>query len=117
MVKHSFEDNYPWNNSDRWGVTTSVETMRWVTKAWEEGLVESNTDLANLEDFNKTLKSLQEKLKTDSPDDAAGVTPPAGKDDKRKPAQNRLPPDQYEALRSQGDSIVDKCRTWVGSGG
>ena len=77
MVKNSFEEHCPWTNSDRWGVTTSPDTMRWVTKAWEEGLVESNTDLANLEDFNSTLKSLHEKLKTDNPQDAAGVSTPA----------------------------------------
>ena len=118
MVKNSFEECYPWTNSDRWGGTTSPDTMRWVTKAWEEGLVESKTDLANLEDFNSTLKSLHEKLKTDTPQDAAGVqVTPGGAGAQRKPAQNRLPPDQDEDLRSSGDSVIEKCRTWVGSAG
>ena len=59
MVKTSFEDTYPWNNSDRWGVTTSVDAMRWVIKAWEEGLVECQSDLGPLHlDTSKLLISL-----------------------------------------------------------
>ena len=73
MVKTSFEDTYPWNNSDRWGVTTSVDAMRWVIKAWDEGLVECRSDLDNLKNENSTLKSMQEILEVDD-DKAAGGT-------------------------------------------
>ena len=73
MVKTSFEDTYPWNNSDRWGVTTSVDAMRWVIKAWEEGLVECQSDLDNLENENSTLKSMKDILEDDDTKPAGGT--------------------------------------------
>ena len=38
--------------------------MKWATKAWEEGYLESKADHTNLVDFNSTLESLHNKLKT-----------------------------------------------------
>ena len=32
-------------------------------------------------------------------------------------AQNRVPLDQYEALRASGDAIAEKCKIWVGVAG
>ena len=32
-------------------------------------------------------------------------------------AQNRVPLDQYEALRASGDAITEKCKIWVGAAG
>ena len=118
MPKHSFEENYPWNDSNKWGITTSPDTMKWATKAWEEGYLDSKADHANLVDFNSTLDSLHNKLKTQANATAAagaaqqesstvegtpiasysgGVRPPLG-----PAAQNRLPLDQYEVLRASG---------------
>ena len=108
MPKHSYEDNYPWHDSNRWGVTASVETMKWVIKTWDEGLLESESDYKNLVDFNSTLESLHNKLKTQtngtnvqqevSPWGAAatpigGVKTPAAGD------RHRLPLDQYDTLK------------------
>ena len=73
MVKTSFEDTYPWNNSDRWGVTTSVDAMRWVIKAWEEGLVECQSDLDNLENENSTLKGMKAILEDDDTKPTGGT--------------------------------------------
>ena len=114
MVKNSFEECYPWTNSDRWGGTTSPDTMRWVTKAWEEGLVESKTDLANLEDFNSTLKSLHEKLKTDTPQDAAGVQVTPGGEG---PAGGNPPRTAYlrTNMRTSGHRVIPLSKN-AGSG-
>ena len=126
MVKTSFEDTYPWNNSDRWGVTTSVDAMRWVIKAWEEGLVECQSDLDNLENENSTLKGMKAILEDDDTKPAGGTAgtprgpPPrvdgsAGTEKKKK--YNKLPPDQYQDLRNASESIVKTCRIWLGSAG
>ena len=124
MPKNSFEDNFPWNDSNKWGVTTSPDTMKWATKAWEEGFLESKADHANLVDFNSTLESLHNKLKTQAnattqQESSTVEGPPKGGD--RPPlgpaAQNRLPLDQYKVLRESGDAIADKCKVWVGSAG
>ena len=48
MVKTSYEETYPWNDSNRWAVTLSVDTMKWVIKAWDEGFVEAESDLESL---------------------------------------------------------------------
>ena len=126
MPKHSYEDTYPWYDSNRWGVTASVDTMKWVIKTWDEGLLESESDYKNLVDFNSTLESLHNKLKTQtngtnvqqevSPGGAAatpigGVKTPAAGD------RHRLPLDQYDTLKSSGDAIAEKCKIWVGSAG
>ena len=74
MVKTSFEDTYPWNNSDRWGVTTPVDAMRWVIKAWDEGLVECQSDLDNLKNENSTLTSMKAILEVDDDTQSAGGT-------------------------------------------
>ena len=74
MVKTSFEDTYPWNDSNRWAVTTSVETMKWVIKAWDEGLIEAQSDLDSLKSENATLKGMKDTLEDDDTK-AAGGTP------------------------------------------
>ena len=56
MVKHSYEDTYPWTTPDKWGVSVSLEAIRWAARTWLEGQEESKQDLANLKDFNKTLE-------------------------------------------------------------
>ena len=62
MVKTSFEETYPWNDSNRWAVTLSVDTMKWVIKTWDEGLVEAESDLESLKSENLTLKGIKEIL-------------------------------------------------------
>ena len=64
MPKNSFEETYPWTDANKWGITTSPDTMKWATKAWDEGYLESKTDYTNLVDFNATLESLYNKLST-----------------------------------------------------
>ena len=66
MVKTSFEETYPWNDSNRWAVTLSVDTMKWVIKAWDEGLVEAESDLESLKSENLTLKGIKEILEDDN---------------------------------------------------
>ena len=66
MVKTSFEETYPWNDSNRWAVTLSVDTMKWVVKAWDEGLVEAESDLESLKSENITLKGIKETLEDDN---------------------------------------------------
>ena len=130
MPKHSYEETYPWHDSNRWGVTASVETMKWVIKTWDEGLQESELDYKNLVDFNSTLKSLHEKLKTTaaneaSPDGAAGgagvgapATPIVGGVGRTAAGdRHRLPPDQYDSLKANGEAIAEKNRVWIGSAG
>ena len=74
MVKTSFEDTYPWNDSNRWGVSTSVDTMKWVIKAWDEGLVEAQSDLDSLESENATLKGMKDTLEDDDTISAGGTS-------------------------------------------
>ena len=74
MVKHSYEDTYAWQSTDRWGVSASAEVVKWATKTYDEGLVECKADSANLKDFNATLKSLHKKL---NPQQDATATPGA----------------------------------------
>lgn len=64
MVKTSYEETYPWNDSNRWAVTLSVDTMKWVIKAWDEGLVEAESDLESLKSENLTIKGIKETLTT-----------------------------------------------------
>ena len=66
MVKTSYEETYPWNDSNRWAVTLSVDTMKWVIKAWDEGLVEAESDLESLKSENLTLKGIKETLEDDN---------------------------------------------------
>ena len=73
-VKTSFEDTYPWNNSDRWGVTTSVDTMKWVIKAWDEGQVDAQSDLDSLKSENATLKGMKDTLEDDDTKSAGGTS-------------------------------------------
>ena len=118
MVKTSFEDTYPWNNSDRWGVTTSVDTMKWVIKAWDEGQVEAQSDLDSLKSENATLKGMKDTLEDDDTKSAGGTSgspkgPPPRTDSStssEKKKYNKLPPDQYQDLRNASEAIVKKCR-------
>ena len=77
MVKTSFEETYPWNDSNRWAVTLSVDTMKWVIKAWDEGLVEAQSDLDSLKSENATLKGIKDTLEDDD-SKAVGGTPGKG---------------------------------------
>ena len=110
MVKHSYEDTYPWATADKWGITVSPETVRWATRAWDEGLAESKTDLANLKDFNATLKSLYKKLRTDRDDGTAASGAAASQQPLPGSTQNRVPKKNYEMLWETGDAIAEKCR-------
>ena len=76
MVKHSYEDTYAWQSTDRWGVSASAEVVKWATKTYDEGLVECKADSANLKDFNATLKSLRKKLNPQQ-DEEEAATPGA----------------------------------------
>ena len=62
MPKHSFEETFPWTDANKWGFTLSSDTMKWVTKTWDEGFKESQADLACLVDFNAGLDSTIKKL-------------------------------------------------------
>ena len=111
--------------------------MKWATKAWDEGYLESKTDYTNLVDFNATLESLCNKLSTprtqtqqqqatqqldqssigatEGTPGRGGVRPMGA--GPGPSAQNRLPLGQYEALRASGDAITEKCKIWVGAAG
>ena len=141
MPKNSFEETYPWTDANKWGITTSPDTMKWATKAWDEGYLESKTDYTNLVDFNATLESLYNKLSTQRTQtqqqqastaatqqvDQSGISATEGTPGRGgvRPmgagpgpaAQNRVPLDQYEALRASGDAIAEKCKIWVGAAG
>ena len=121
MVKTSFEETYPWNDSNRWAVTASVETMKWVIKAWDEGLVEAQSDLDSLKSENATLKGMKDTLEDDDTKAAGGtpgkVQPPRGDSASEKKKYNRLPPDQYQDFRNASEAIIKKCRIWLGSAG
>ena len=95
MPKHSYEDTYPWATADKWGITVSLETIRWATRAWDEGFEESKADLANLKDFNETLKRVYKKLRTDKDDGTAAAGPVGGAAISQPPTpgstQNRVP--------------------------
>ena len=122
MVKTSFEDTYPWSNSNRWLVTISVDTMKWVIKAYDEGLIEAQSDLDSLKSENVTLIGMKETLE-DNDTRSAGGTPGKGppprqqSDGSEKKKYNKLPPDQYQDLRNASEAIVKKCRIWLGSAG
>ena len=122
MVKTSFEDTFPWNDSNRWTVTLSVDTMKWVIKAWDEGLVEAESDLDSLKSENLTLKGIKEILEDDNSKTAGGTPgktgpPPRQTDSTSTVRYNKLPPDQYQALRDASEAITKKCRVWLGSAG
>ena len=125
MVKTSYEDTYPWTNSDRWGVTISAETLRWVIKAWNEGKAECISDRDNLRSENEALKRMLNILEKDNEDGPGGTegTPirqPAktstSTGTSKKKSYNKLAPDQYNDLREASATIVKKCRTWLGTG-
>ena len=122
MVKFSFEETYPWNDSNRWAVTLSVDTMKWVIKTWDEGLVEAKSDLESLKSENLTLNGIKETLTDDNTKTAGGTPgktgqPPKPADSTPTLKYNRLPPDQYQTLRDASEAIVKKCRVWLGSAG
>lgn len=119
MPKNSYEDSYPWAIADRWGITLSHETVRWATKAWDEGLVECRTDCKNLKDFNSTLKSMYKKLQGEEAATPSATAAERGGLQQPLPGstQNRMPINQYEALWESGDAIAEKCRVWIGTPG
>ena len=121
MVKTSYEETYPWNDSNRWAVTLSVDTMKWVIKAWDEGLVEAESDLESLKSENLTVKGIKETLEDNNSKTAGGTPgkgPPPRQTDGTPPLKyNKLPPDQYQALREASETITKKCRVWLGSAG
>ena len=121
MPKNSYEDTYPWTIADKWGITLSPETVRWATRAWDEGLVECKTDCENLKDFNSTLKSLYKKLGGTDDEAAASSAAAQGRGGAQQPqpgsTQNRVPKKNYEALWEAGDAITEKCKIWVGTAG
>ena len=89
----SYEATHPWTTADKWGVSVSLEVIRWATRAWVEGQEESKKDLANLRDFNETLKRVYKKL---LPDDGTGAAGPVGGAAISQPptpgsTQNRVP--------------------------
>ena len=110
MVKTSFEETYPWNDSNRWAVTLSVDTMKWVIKAWDEGLVEAESDLESLKSENLTVKGIKETLEDNNSKTAGGTPgkgPPPRQTDGTSPLKyNKLPPDQYQALREASETIT-----------
>ena len=111
MVKFSFEETYPWNDSNRWAVTLSVDTMKWVIKTWDEGLVEAESDLESLKSENLTLNGIKETLTDDNTKTAGGTPgktgqPPKPADSTPTLKYNRLPPDQYQALRDASEAII-----------
>ena len=110
MVKTSFEDTYPWNDSNRWAVTTSVETMKWVIKAWDEGLIEAQSDLDSLKSENATLKGMKDTLEDDDTKAVGGTPgkgpPPRTDSTSERKKYNKLPPDQYQDLRNASEAIV-----------
>ena len=108
MVKHSYEDTYPWQESHKWGLSASAEVVRWATKTYDEGLVECKEDTANLRDFNGTLKKLRQTLQQGDEEEAS--TSGAS-----KTSRNKVPADQYEEIRQAGEAIAMKCRIWLGS--
>ena len=115
MVKYSYEDTFPWTTPDKWGVTISTEAIRWAGRTWQEGQEESKQDLANLIDFNETLKRVYKKLRTDNTDGtaaggAAVSTPPTPGS-----TQNRVPRKNYDTLWATCDAITTKCRIWIGT--
>ena len=114
--------------------------MKWPTKGWDEGYLESKTDYTNLVDFNATLESLYNKLSTQRTQtqqqqastaatqqvDQSGISATEGTPGRGvrpmgvgpgQAAQNRVLLNQYEALRASGDAIAEKCKIWVGAAG
>ena len=96
--------------------------MKWVIKAWDEGLVEAESDLESLKSENLTLKGIKETLEDDNSKTAGGTPgktgpPPRQTDGTSALKYNKLPPDQYQALRDASEAIIKKCRVWLGSAG
>ena len=117
MVKTSYEDTYPWTNSDRWGVTTSAETLKWAIKAWNEGKAECKSDKDNLKSENEALRRMLNILEKDNEDGAAGYQEAStSTGTSKKKSYNKLAPGQYDDLREASAAIVKKCRTWLGTG-
>ena len=109
MVKHSYEDTYPWTTPDKWGVTISLEAIRWAARTWLERLEESKQDLANLKDFNKVLENVYEKLQNKSGGQAVPASATPGS------TQNRVPRKNYDKLWATCDAITGKCEVWLGT--
>ena len=99
MVKYSYEDTLPWTAPDKWGVTISLEAIRWAARTWLEGLEESKQDLANLKDFNKVLESVYEKLQNKSGGQAVPASATPGS------TQNRVPRKNYDKLWATCDAV------------
>ena len=95
--------------------------MKWVVKAWDEGLVEAESDLESLKSENLTVKGIKETLEDNNSKTAGGTPgkgPPPRQTDGTPPLKyNKLPPDQYQALREASETITKKCRVWLGSAG
>ena len=115
MVKYSYEDTFPWTAPDKWGVTISLEAIRWAARTWLEGQEESKQDLANLKDFNKTLESVYEKLQTNRTDGTTAGGQAVASPPTPGSTQNRVPRKNYDTLWEICDAITAKCRIWVGT--
>ena len=68
--------------------------MRWVIKAWDEGLVECQSDLDNLENENSTLKGMKAILEEDDTKPTGGTAgtprgPPPGLAKVQAPTRRR----------------------------
>ena len=99
MPKNSFEEYFPWTAANKWGLTLSSDTMRWVTKAFDEGFIESKADLDCLVDFNATLDNTFKKLSTQQTqaqqqqgESAAAQSPQQGQHDQSATGAAAAPP-------------------------
>ena len=107
----SYEATHPWTTADKWGVSVSLEVIRWATRTWVEGQEESKKDLANLKDFNETLKRVYKKLRTDNTDGTAAGGAAISQPPTPGSTQNRVPRKNYDMLWETSDAITEKCRS------
>ena len=98
------EDTYPHNRPDKWKMTTSEQALIYVNERWIDGQDEAKFDAESLENYTSLVESVatdllkQGKTKENS-----------GPDDR-----NKLPLDQYDRLKKNGEVVLAKIHGWLG---
>ena len=98
------EDTYPHNRPDKWKITTSEQALIYVCERWKDGQDEAEYDVECLDKYTKLIESVATDLlkqgktkETSGPDD-----------------RNKLPLDQYNRLKKNGEVVLAKIQEWLG---
>ena len=100
------ETLFPHDRPDKWKLTISETALTYVLDRWTGGITESEADTENLERFTQMLQTVSTKLLKKNSDKNKAESGPEDR--------NKLPLDQYDRLKKDGNEVLSKVNAWLG---